>query len=297
MKFFKFIFFIFSVFVFSVYEDLSFTNADIFSPETKAVKEKEKEILNTESQTENKKIPNITVDEEQISEEELTVLSKDLELSKDTIIQNKKVVFNMVTIQTNEHDLTAIADEFISNHSIIKNFPEEQTAKEKEDGRSGGHVLIKVKTAKGSLLLTLSGENGGFVPQRKLSIREEFQIAGRNGENGYDAVYGTWCRDFYIPTMFGRLVLDRSCWNKCRVHPTRGQDGGNGRQGFTGYDGKRGGNSRLPDLIMDELFLKANSQFYEEVLSKLTPLEYLFKAKIDNPVVRKEMEKILKRKA
>ena len=55
--------------------------------------------------------------------------------------------------------------------------------------------------------------------------------------------------------------------------------------------------ARLPDLIMDELFLKANSQFYEEVLSKLTPLEYLFKAKMNNPALRKEMEKILKRKA
>ena len=54
--------------------------------------------------------------------------------------------------------------------------------------------------------------------------------------------------------------------------------------------------TRLPDLIMDELFLKANSQFYEEVLNKLTPLEYLFKAKINNPTLRREMEKILKRK-
>ena len=54
--------------------------------------------------------------------------------------------------------------------------------------------------------------------------------------------------------------------------------------------------TRLPDLIMDELFLKANSQFYEEVFSKLTPLEYLFKEKINNPTLRREMEKILKRK-
>ena len=223
--FLKRIFLFFVVFVFSACEDLSFTNEDIFSPETKAVKEKE--ILNTESQTENKSLSDTALkDSEQISEDEITVLSEDLELSENTIIQNKKVVLDMVTIQTNEHDLTIIADEFLSNHSIIKNFPEKQIAKEKEDGRSGGHVLIKTKIARGSLLLNLSGENGGFVPQRKLSIREEFQLSGRNGENGYNAVYGTWCSDFYIPTIFGRLVLDRNCWNKCRVHPTRGQDGG-----------------------------------------------------------------------
>ena len=154
--FLKRIFLFFIVFVFSACEDLSFTNADFFSPETKAVKEKE--ILNTESQTENKNLSDTALkDSEQISEEEITFLSEDLELLKDTIIQNKKVVLDMMTIQTNEYDLTIIADEFLSNHSIIKNFPEEQTAKEKEDGRSGGHVLIKANTAKGSLGLTLGG--------------------------------------------------------------------------------------------------------------------------------------------
>ena len=83
MKFFKFIFLFFVVFVFSACEDLSFTNADIFSPETKAVKEKE--ILNTESQTENKKTPNIN--KEQISEEETTVLSEDLELKNIKLLK------------------------------------------------------------------------------------------------------------------------------------------------------------------------------------------------------------------
>ena len=54
---------------------------------------------------------------------------------------------------------------------------------------------------------------------------------------------------------------------------------------------------RLPDLIIDELFSKAGNGFYEEVLNKFTPLEYLFKAKMNNPALRREMEKILKKKA
>lgn len=53
---------------------------------------------------------------------------------------------------------------------------------------------------------------------------------------------------------------------------------------------------RLPDLIMDELFLKADNKFYEKLLNKFTPLEYLFKAKMSNPALRREMEKILKKK-
>ena len=71
-------------------------------------------------------------DRAQISEGETIFISENLELSKDTIIQNKKVVLNMVTIQTFEHDLTIIADEFVSNHSMIQNFPEGQKAGEQK---------------------------------------------------------------------------------------------------------------------------------------------------------------------
>lgn len=53
---------------------------------------------------------------------------------------------------------------------------------------------------------------------------------------------------------------------------------------------------RLSDLIIDELFLKADSKFYEDILNKLTPLEYLFKTKMNNPTLRREIEKILKKK-
>ena len=78
----------------------------------------------------------------------------------------------MMTIQTLQYDLTIIADEFISNHSIIKNFPEEQTAKKKENGKHGGNVLIEAKTTSGNLKLILKGENGGLVPVRRSLSKE-----------------------------------------------------------------------------------------------------------------------------
>ena len=53
---------------------------------------------------------------------------------------------------------------------------------------------------------------------------------------------------------------------------------------------------RLQELIIDELFLKSDNKFYEDTLNKLTPLEYLFKTKLNNPSIRSEIEKILKRK-
>ena len=37
----------------------------------------------------------------------------------------------MVTIQTLQYDSTILAEEFVSNHSFIRNFPEGQTAKDK----------------------------------------------------------------------------------------------------------------------------------------------------------------------
>ena len=235
MNFFKFIFLLFTFLIFSACGDLSFNDEDFVSPEEKPNKVK------------NKEAPNVTKNSQQISEEETTILSEDLELSENTIIQNKKVVLDMMTIQTLQHDLTIIAEEFISSHSFIQSFSEGQTAKEKEDGRSGGHVLIKAKTSKGSLGLILSGENGGYVPTRQISRSERAKLSGRNGANGYDAIYDTWCRDFYIPfglgIFGGRIVLDRNCWQKCRVNPTRGRSGENGRQGYPGYTGKRGGDS------------------------------------------------------
>lgn len=227
---FKFVLLIFSFSIFSACKDLSFADEDFITPENKPPQETP--ILKNESKNNLQKL-----------EEETTVLSEDLELLENKIIQNKKIILDMAKIQTNEHDLTIIAEEFISHHSFIKNFKEGQTAEEKEEGKSGGLILIKAKTAKGSLGLILSGENGGYVPQRKLSIRAEFNLSGRSGENGFNAVYDTWCSDFYIPTIFGRLVLDRNCWNECRIRPTKGQNGGKGRQGYPGYDGKRGGDS------------------------------------------------------
>ena len=241
MKFFKIIFLLFTFFIFPACEDLSFNDADIFSTEKQPVQEI------PIPKTGNKETSSVAENREQISEEETTILSEDLELSENLVIQNRKVVLNMVTIQTLQYDLTILAEEFVSNHSFIRNFPEEQTANEKEDGKSGGHVLIKARTAKGSLGLTLSGENGGYVPKRPISRRERNKLAGRNGENGYDAIYDTWCRDFYIPlglgVFGGKIVLDRNCWQECRVNPTRGGNGEDGRQGYPGYAGKRGGNS------------------------------------------------------
>ena len=248
MKFLQIIFLFSACFIFFACEDLSFTDKDIFSSRTRKEKAQDKTTIpKAEKKEEDKKNLNIMKNEDQILEEETTVLSEDLELSENTVIQNRKVILDMLSIQTLQYDLTIIAEEFVSNHSFIRNFPEEQTANEKEDGRKGGQVLIKAKTAKGNLGLILNGEHGGPTPKRSISRMERADLSGRDGENGYDAVYDTRCRDFYIPLGLGlipiKIFLDRNCWEECRVKPTKGENGEDGRPGYPGHTGKKGGDS------------------------------------------------------
>ena len=216
MIFFRFIFLVSVFFIFSACDNISFTDEDFILSETKSSKE-----FNPK-----------------FSKEETTTLSKNFELSENTVIKNKKVIFNMVKIKTFQHDLTIIADEFISNHSIIQNFEEEQTAKENKKGKSGGHVLIQAKIAKGSLSLILNGENAGAVTRRILSEEEKFELFGMNGRNGRNAVYGKLCEEFTF-----LFLTNENCQNICLQNAESGENGERGKKGFKGENGKNGGDS------------------------------------------------------
>ena len=72
------------------------------------------------------------------------------------------------------------------------------------------NIVSNLKQSRGSLGLTLSGENGGYVHKRPISRRERGKLSGRNGENGYNAVYDTWCRDIYLPLGLG-IIPGKNC--------------------------------------------------------------------------------------
>ena len=232
MNFFKILFLLFSFFIFLACEDLSFTDSDVFLPETKPVQEI------PIPRIENGGTFNTTENSTEISEDETTLISENLELSKDTIIQNRKVILNMATIQTFEYDLIIIADEFVSNHSIIQNFPEGQRARERENGKSGDNVLITTKRVEGTLQLILNGEDAGSVPNRGISKAERARLSGANGTKGRDAIYREFCRSHTFIAL-----TNTHCWDECIVEPTRGGNGSNGRQGFPGFNGRHGGDS------------------------------------------------------
>ena len=184
-----------------------------------------------------------------LSEDEITLISEDLEIEEDTVIQNRKVVLNMVAIKTFEHDLTIKSEEFVTNHSVIQNFPEGQKTKKREHGKSGGNILIEAESAKGELQLILNGEEAGRVSNQEIiSKKERAKLKGRRGQSGRDAVYKTHCRSGGVSLSVGSMPVvsipvGQECQDECISPPTAGQNGGNGLQGVPGSDGKNGGSS------------------------------------------------------
>ncbi|MCZ0933343.1 MAG: hypothetical protein OXJ52_09365, partial [Oligoflexia bacterium] len=186
------------------------------------------------------------------SKKEIIVTSEDLELKENTIIKAQKVILNMVKVQTNEHSLIILADEFLSNHSVIQNFQEDQKAKKKEDGKHGGNTLILAYKASGNLKLILNGENGGKVSKRRVITKEERQeLSGSNGKNGRDAVYKRYCKEtyLYLPVLpplseiIKRASTSKRCWWECVLRNERGENGGKGKRGLRGEDGRHGGDT------------------------------------------------------
>ena len=245
-------------------EELPFTNEDIIASTERPKNTKEPDTIQTESKPplpeKKEEAPVIQEETEEEKENEeppflegdITLISEDLELKEDTIIQNRKVVLDMVLIKTFEHDLFIRAEEFISNHSIIRNFPESEKAKKSQNGRNGGNILIKTEKAIGELQLVLNGEEAGRVPRRAfISKSEKERLRGKNGNDGQDAVYRKVCHSITLPfrlSPIGNIPLFpghsvKKCWYECASSPTAGEDGGRGRRGIPGHNGKNGGDS------------------------------------------------------
>ena len=61
--------------------------------------------------------------------------------------------------------------------------------------------------------------------------------------------------------------------------------------------GLKGGNSRnaIREMILNELLEKITPDFFDEILEKITPLEFLYKEGVKNPLIKEQIEKILRR--
>ena len=61
--------------------------------------------------------------------------------------------------------------------------------------------------------------------------------------------------------------------------------------------GLKGGNSRnaIREMILNELLSYITPDCYEEILEKITPLEFLYKEGFKNPLIKEQIEKILRK--
>ncbi len=109
---------------------------------------------------------------------------------------------------------------------VITTFPEDQTAAQNKEGRSGGHILVDIEKGEGSLSIILRGERGGQGLKGDKPDASMMGINGAPGKNG-DA--------------FGSNGI-------CNGTATGGGPGGKGKKGYPGKNGKNGGDSGTLEL-------------------------------------------------
>lgn len=81
----------------------------------------------------------------------------------DVISSARQLVFTKgAVLITNGYKLNWDLEHLVSEDGMIRTFPINQTAPVGSQGRNGGYISIKAKTAKGLLFVEMRGENGGL---------------------------------------------------------------------------------------------------------------------------------------
>lgn len=124
------------------------------------------------------------------------------------------------------HTVTIQVNEFLSEGQI-ETFPENSTAQDKEDGRHGGSLSMKIAMATGSLKVILRGQMGG---------------KGAEGRDPDEALNG---KD-------GASLGSSECHNAEAIARWEGHEG---KPGYDGEQGRRGGNSGTLDFVVEKYHL------------------------------------------
>lgn len=146
------------------------------------------------------------------------------------------------------------AERIIFMNSQIRAFPEGQTAAPGQDGRSGGQLIIKSPVISGDGHFNITGEHGGSGQKGPAPADS---MRGRDGLVGADAVSEELPRG---PAVHGQIPsLFQSYFYKLLAAPVRGGHGEDGKKGWPGYAGGRGGDSMIVRFESEEVSqLRAN---------------------------------------
>ncbi len=156
-------------------------------------------------------------------------------------------------IDMNGNGLQIEVNEVISDGGVVQSFPENQTAGYGAAGRSGGEIVVKAKTGKGTLFVYGRGENGGPGVPGKVGGPGKKGQAGRSGLATHETVNvvcncGPRSRELREqarqgnPLAMFQYVVERNR-HRCISQTGDGAPGEIGGPGGDGGAGGRGGDS------------------------------------------------------
>jgi hypothetical protein len=159
-----------------------------------------------------------------LNEFQKKLVSNDVELSYQelTFTENGKLYTLGQNVRLHIGNLNT------SNGQIVT-FPENETAKAGQNGRSGGHLLLDLKSAKGALKIQMRGENGGRGPD---APPPDENLMGKRGRDISSEIFNGRC---------AKGPISEDC----------GQ-GGKGLKGYPGAPGGSGGNTGSLEVRLND---------------------------------------------
>lgn len=174
-----------------------------------------------------------------------------------------RIFLRNAQIGTAGADVTLDANEIISEESVIETFPEGQKAPTGLNGRPGGEITIRAKSARGRLRIISRGEDGGDGADRGNGHDGSIGAQGSPGEWAINPVY-----THYLGASSGAALVrhiehfhsgpDDYIWKTniggykvpgsvlafiCKTIPGNGGTGGRGEDGKDGGPGGNGGDT------------------------------------------------------
>lgn len=138
-------------------------------------------------------------------------------------------------LTTNGFNIEIVTNELISDKGIIQTFPEGSKASYSTDGKNGGSIVIKAKSAAGQLKAFMRGQNGGDGLKG-----ESYSSRAADGAPPGPGTMECSCVRCPYRTLM-KLIEVADAQPMACFCDTIGSDGGNGAAGAKGRQGGRAG--------------------------------------------------------
>lgn len=154
---------------------------------------------------------------------------------------------HQATLTTLGRNVLIEAESVHFHSAVLRSFTEDQIAENSMDGRSGGTLTIKAKSATGEVSFEMRGENGGHGTPAKTA---DDSLRGAQGVAGYAPSY----QIEMIPCPpSSEICLGPTPLMICTSPTPQGGPGQMGLRGYPGGNGGKGGDSGRLSLQIEDL--------------------------------------------